>query len=281
MRILVTGADGQLGAALRPQLESRHDIVWTDRDDLDVRDLAGVRAGLLAQRPELILHLAAWTQVDACEQHPDRAYEVNALGTRYVALAAREIGARVLLVSTDYVFDGELGRPYREYDNPAPLNVYGWSKLNAERILAALVPEHIIVRTSGLFGSGGANFPEAILRAAAGEGRLRVVDDQVCRPTYAPHLAEALAAIVAAPQPGSYHVASAGETSWCAFAREILSAAGGDPKRVEPVSSAAWGRPARRPRQSVLDTHAFEMTCGHVLPHWREGLGDFLRQREA
>ncbi len=272
MRLLVTGANGQLGQALRASLEPRHEVLWTDLDDLDVRDLAGVRGFIGEHRPQAVLHLAATTQVDACESRPEATYEINALGTRYVALAAAEAGAELLFVSTDYVFDGRSPRPYLEYDDRAPLNVYGRSKLYAERAVVAILPRHYIVRTSGLFGPGGRNFVEAILAARARGERLRVVRDQFCRPTYAAHLAEALRRIVGSGNYGTYHVASAGETSWFDFARAILAEAGHDPAGIEAITSEALRRPAQRPANSVLDTRAYELTFGHALPNWSEGL---------
>ncbi|MFH1144043.1 MAG: dTDP-4-dehydrorhamnose reductase [Candidatus Eisenbacteria bacterium] len=281
MKILVTGAAGQLGQALRSVLEPRHAVSWTDRDELDVRDLAALRAWVREQRPEAIVHLAARTDVDGCEGQGEIAFEINSLGTRYAALAARESGARLVFLSSDYVFDGAQARPYLEYDDPHPLNVYGWSKVHGERAVRELAGDHFIVRTSGLFACGGCNFPEAILRAA-GEGRaIEVVDDQICRPTYAPHLAEAVGMLLESTCFGTYHVASAGATSWCDFARAILSEAGLDPSLVRPIPSGRLGRPARRPAQSVLDTRAFELTFGRVLPSWREGLGEFFASRGA
>jgi dTDP-4-dehydrorhamnose reductase len=272
MRILVTGAAGQLGRALRPALEPRHAVTWTDLPQLDVCDEDALRAAGRAVRPEAILHLAAWTDVDACEADPERATRINALGTRHAARAAAEVGARLVFLSSDYVFDGRLTRPYREDDAPNPLNAYGRSKLDGEAAVIELAPRHRIVRTSGLFGPGGANFPGAILRARARDGRVRVVADQTCRPTYAAHLAAALASIVeAAGEGGVLHVASAGATSWFDFARAVLRAAGDDPAAVEPIASAALDRRARRPANSVLDTGAYETAFGR-LPHWSEGL---------
>jgi dTDP-4-dehydrorhamnose reductase len=276
MKILVTGADGQLGQALRPVLEPRHKVRWTDLHDLDVCDAADTLAAVRESRPEVILHLAAWTDVDACEAEPERALRVNALGTRHVAQAAAVVGARVVFLSTDYVFDGRLARPYRESDAPNPLNVYGRSKLEGEAAVRSLAARYRIVRTSGLFGPGGRNFPAAILRARARDGRVRVVTDQVCRPTYTGHLVEALAAIVETEADGVLHVASEGATSWYEFARAILRAAGADETAVEPITSAALARPARRPENSVLATQAYETGYGCRLPHWAEGLSEFL-----
>jgi dTDP-4-dehydrorhamnose reductase len=281
MRILVTGAAGQLGRALRPVLEPRHAVRWTDLRDLDICDPESVHAGVRAADPEVILHLAAWTDVDGCEQEPEAAFRVNALGTHHVAQAAAEAGARLVFLSTDYVFDGRREQPYREEDAPHPLNVYGRSKLDAEGTVQALVARHRIVRTSGLFGLGERNFPAAVLRAHARDGRVRVVTDQVCRPTYAGHLADALAAIVASDANGIVHVASAGATSWFEFARAVLRAAGADASAVEPIRSEALGRPARRPANSVLDTAAYESGFGRRLPHWSDGLVEFLAARRS
>jgi dTDP-4-dehydrorhamnose reductase len=262
MKILVTGAAGQLGRALRPVLDPRHAVVWTDLPELDVCDREQVHDAVGRLRPEAILHLAAWTDVDACELSPERTFRINSSGTRLVAQAAAEAGARLLFLSTDYVFDGRLGRPYRETDAPNPLNVYGRSKLDGEEAVRALTPRHTIVRTSGLFGIGGANFPAAILRAHRESGRVRVVTDQVCRPTYAGHLVAALGSILDRDLTGTLHVASAGPTSWFDFARAILAAMGQDESAVEPIRSERLARPARRPANSVLDTQAYETEGG-------------------
>ncbi len=278
MRILVTGANGQLGHALRAALEPRHEVTWTDLEELDVRDLAAVRGLMGAERPQAVLHLAATTQVDACEARPEATHEINALGARYVAIAAAEAGAEMVFISTDYVFNGRAGRPYLEYDDCDPLNVYGLSKLHGERVVAAILPRHYVVRTSGLFGPGGRNFIAAIL-AACGRGEpLRVVRDQICRPTYAEHLAEAIRRLVGSGAYGTYHVASAGEASWYEVARTVLAQAGQAACPIEPISSQDLGRPARRPPYSVLDTRAYELTFGHALPNWKDGLRAYLGQ---
>lgn len=276
MKVLVTGSGGQLGQALRERLGDGHEVIWTDLDELDVRDLPATRELLAESCPDAVLHLAAMTQVDQCEQQPQRAYEVNALGTRYLALAAREVGAELLMISTDYVFDGRAGRAYLEYDDPNPLNAYGRSKFHGERAVQALCPRHYIVRTSGLFGPGGPNFVEAILRAVREKKRLAVVADQVCRPTYADHLAGAVVQIAGSGNYGIYHVASAGETSWAHFARAILSEAGLTRVAVDDITTADLARPAARPAYSVLDTRAFELTFGDALASWRDGLAEYL-----
>ncbi len=272
MKILVTGASGQLGRALRPVLEPRHDVLWTGHEDLDVRDLSALRALTSQEQPEAILHLAAVAQVDACETHPEGAAEVNALGSRYVAIAAREVDAELLLVSTDYVFDGESTRPYAEYDQTHPINVYGRSKLHGERATTSIWGRHYIVRTSGLFGPGGVNFVETIRSLHARDGRVSVVTDQVCRPTYAGDLATAIGHVLGSGAYGTFHISSAGATSWYDLARAVLEECGANPNDVRPTTTRELGRPAPRPAYSVLDTRAFELTFGHVLPHWRNGL---------
>ncbi len=276
MRILVTGSSGQLGTALRAVLERRHEVLWTDMDDLDVRDLSAVREAVASFKPEAILHLAAVTNVDECELRPQLGFEVNSLGTRYVALAAREAGAEMLFVSTDYVFDGLSSEPYLEYDPRRPINQYGRSKVHGERVVETLLDRFYIVRTSGLFGQGGRNFVGAILNGLKSGRSLKVVDDQFCRPTYAPHLAAAIGRIVGSGYHGIYHVASAGETSWFGFAVEVAKAAGLDSGALQPIVSKQLDRPARRPPYSVLDTRAFEVTFGWAIPPWKEGLVECL-----
>ncbi|MBD3235102.1 MAG: dTDP-4-dehydrorhamnose reductase [Candidatus Eisenbacteria bacterium] len=281
MRILVTGSDGQLGQALRAVLEPDHEVLWGDLPDLDVRKPTELRKLALGQRPELILHLAACTDVDLCEREPERAFAVNTRGTRNVALAAREVGARMVFVSSDYVFDGSQSRAYQEYDTPAPLNQYGWSKLHGERAVRDLVPEHCVVRTSGLFGPGGRNFARSIWEAQRRQSVLRVVCDQTCRPTYSRDLASALGSLISGGHLGVFHVASQGAARWCDFARAVVQAAGGEGTRVVEISSDELGRPARRPVHSVLATHVFEELTGGVLPHWREGLAAYIRDLRA
>ena len=281
MKLLVTGAEGQLGRALRASLGAGYDVIWTDLDELDVRDLAGLRDVLAQAGPDVVIHLAAMTQVDACEQQPERAYEVNALGSRFLALAAREIDAELLMISTDYVFGGGARRPYLEYDDPDPINSYGRSKMHGERAVMMLTPKHYVVRTSGLFAPGGANFVTAIERAGRQKPRIEVVADQVCRPTFAAHLADAVAMLAGSGNYGIYHVASAGETSWAEFARAILAEAGLERVTVAEISSDQLNRPARRPAYSVLDTRAFELTFGHALPSWREGLAQYFANAEG
>ncbi|MCU1491532.1 MAG: dTDP-4-dehydrorhamnose reductase, partial [Acidimicrobiaceae bacterium] len=222
--------------------------------------------------PDLVIHPAALTAVDACETDPDRAFAVNAIGTRHLAEASRRVGAHLVYVSTDYVFDGRSERPYREWDTPNPLSVYGMSKLGGERELDASCT---VVRTSWVCGRHGANMAKTVLRLAAGsQGPLRFVDDQRGSPTIASDLASVLVDLAFSRRPGIFHVTNSGTTTWYGFARAVLAAAGLDPDRVEPIATADLvpARPAPRPANSVLDNAALRLSGLPLLPPWEESL---------
>jgi dTDP-4-dehydrorhamnose reductase len=275
--ILLTGASGQLGHELLEAFAGGGDtIVAPSRAALDVADREAVLQVAGQVRPHTIVHAAAWTDVDGCEADPDRAFAVNALGTRHVAEAARLVGARVCYVSTDYVFDGTAGRPYNEWDRPNPLSVYGRSKWGGE---VELSPEDTIVRTSWVCGRWGRNFVKSVLaRAGAGQA-LRVVDDQVGCPTFADDLAGMVRRLVVARLPGLYHVTNQGATSWYRFACDILTAAGLDPATVVPITTAELDppRPAPRPPMSVLDNAALRLGALPLLADHREPLDRLVR----
>jgi dTDP-4-dehydrorhamnose reductase len=255
-RVLVTGAGGQLGQAL---LEVFPDCVAADRGVWDVTDPAPPALGAV----DLVLHAAAWTNVDGAEADPAGAWRANVLGTRH----AVALGAPVVAFSTDYVFDGTKRRPYLESDATAPRSVYGRTKLEAEREVAA----GWIVRTSWLFGWTGANFVRTMLRLGAERDEVAVVDDQVGCPTYVGHLAGAVPHLLELPH-GIWHVAAQGECSWAEFAEAIFAEAG-MPCRVRRITTAELGRPAPRPAYSVLRS---ERPGAPVLPNWREGLRECL-----
>lgn len=273
----MVGAHGQLGQALVAQLGSR--AVWAGgRQELDVRDAAGVARCLLASRPDVVLNASAWNAVDAAETHFDEALAVNAAGPAHLARAARELGALLVHVSTDYVFDGCAGEPYVESARPAPLSLYGVSKLCGEQAVAAAGGEHLIVRTSAVFGRGGSkakggSFVERIL-ARAREGQpLKVVSDQVFSPTYAPDLAAALIALVELEARGLVHVSNSGSCSWHALATAALEQAGIRTPVLE-IGALELKQPARRPAYSVL---ASERSLGlQPLRGWRDALQEFL-----
>lgn len=292
MRVLVTGAGGQLGRDLAVALAGgvapggrrrslygpegpvgvRHtEVVAADHAALAVEDRTAVWQAVKGMRPDVIVHCAAMTDVDGCETDPDRAYRVNGLGTRHVAEAAVATGAHLVYVSTDYVFDGASPRPYLEWDRPAPLSVYGASKLAGED---ECPPGATVVRTSWVCGASGANMVKTALRLAAGEGPLRFVDDQRGSPTFTADLAAALVTLATDRRAGTFHVTNQGETTWYGFVRAVLARAGHDPDRVEPITTAelAPPRPARRPANSVLDNAALRLSGLPLLPDWEDGL---------
>jgi dTDP-4-dehydrorhamnose reductase len=264
VKILITGARGQLGQDLVTAFAG-HDVVALGRDVLDVGDRDSVLQVLGATRPDAVVHSGAWTAVDACESDPDRAFRVNALGTRHVAEGARAVGARVLYVSTDYVFDGTAPRPYHEWDDPNPVSVYGRSKLGGER---ELDPGSTTVRCSWVVGVHGSNMIKTILRLAAEHDQLTFVDDQHGCPTFTDDLARMIRQLVVARLPGTFHVTNQGPTTWFGFARAVIGAAGHDPERVRPCSTSDMVRPAPRPANSVLDNAALRLSGIPLLPDW-------------
>ena len=279
MRCFVTGWDGLLGSSLVPILREAHEVTGIGIADGEITDRALLRARLAAARPEVVVHLAAMTAVDRCETEPAEAFRVNGEGTRRVVEAVREIGARLVALSTDYVFDGAAGRPYRESDPVAPLGVYGKSKLEAERAVATLEGEGTVVRSAWLFGPKGSNFVETILTLLESRETVGVVEDQRGCPTYTPDLARALRTVVERAPGGVFHLAGGESATWYDLAREAVSLAGGDPARIRPVSTEAFGRPAPRPRYSVLDCAKASREMGIRLAPWRDALERFLAGR--
>jgi dTDP-4-dehydrorhamnose reductase len=276
-RVLITGAGGQLGQDLVTALDRPdrgQEIVAADHARLDVGDRDGVMQAITQLHPQVIVHGGAWTAVDACESDPDRAYRVNALGTRHVAEGARLVGAHVVYVSTDYVFDGQSDRPYREWDDPNPLSVYGRSKLGGERELTALLPGATIVRTSWVCGVHGANMVKTILRLAAERPELAFVDDQHGYPTFTEDLARTIVKLAAARLPGLFHVTNQGATTWYQFARDVLEVAGLDPTIVRAIATSDLRppRPAPRPANSRLDNAALRLSGFGLLPDYHEPL---------
>jgi dTDP-4-dehydrorhamnose reductase len=227
-------------------------------------------------RPELVVHAAAYTKVDLAESEADQAFLVNAYGTENVAVACNSVNAAMLYVSTDYVFDGTKTTPYRTWDATNPLSVYGQSKLAGEIAVQQHLTRFYIVRTSWLYGPGGANFVETILRIAGEKTELNVVHDQKGSPTSTITLAEVIAELIATDRWGTYHATDGGDTTWFEFAQEILS---GKEVRVLPVKTEAFPRPAKRPPYSVLDKASLVKTLGRELVPWQEALRKYLKER--
>ena len=252
-----------------------HQVVALARDDLDVTNPSAVRRRMERERPDAVVNCAAWTAVDDAESEEAAATEVNGVGAGIVAAEAAGVGAAVVYPSTDYVFDGTSRRPYIESDRPAPLSAYGRSKLAGEIEVAAAAEEHFIVRSSWLFGAGGGNFVETMLKLAADLGDVVVVRDQIGSPTYTGHLADAIVRLLDGEAYGIHHIAGSDQCSWYEFAVEIFRQAGID-GRVLSCSTDEFPRPAPRPPYSVLGT---ERDYPIVLPDWQEGLASYLRER--
>lgn len=278
MRIIVTGAKGQLGVELMNVLSHSNPILGMDLDNHDITHPHYIDY-LSKFQPGLVLHAAAYTDVDGCENDPHKAFLVNAIGTRNVALACQKSKCAMMYISTDYVFDGAKKEPYDEYDFPNPLSVYGRSKLAGEQYVSTLLDRFYIVRTSWLYGPQGKNFVKTILNLAEKPDKLRVVDDQVGSPTYAPDLALAIAHIIRESWYGVYHVTNQGSVSWHGFAQEILRQKGIE-KEMEAISTKELGRPAPRPANSVLRNYVLELTGLYRMRPWQEALEEFL-QKEA
>ncbi len=277
MRLLVTGAAGMLGQdVVRAAEAAGHVIVGLAREDVNITDAVATEMAIGDAAPDVVIHCAAWTDVDGAETSPARAQDTNATGAGNVAAAAARAGAWIVQISTDYVFDGTKRAPYLESDPASPISVYGSSKLAGEREVAARCPErHTIVRTSWLFGTRGHCFPATIMRLAAERDELTVVDDQVGCPTFTGHLAQGIVDLAEAPTPplGIVHMAAAGSCSWYELAREVVASAG-LACELRAGDTADLARPARRPAYSVLATERGEIVPR--LPDWRQGLAQYM-----
>lgn len=273
MRILITGANGQLGSALKRML-GPEDLVLKDFPEFDLSNPA-CKEQIRQANPDIILHVAAYTHVDQAEREPEKAHTVNAQGTRWMAQAAKAINARLVYVSTDYVFDGTKTSPYHEQDQPHPLNHYGLSKYEGEQAVLTTCPDSLVVRTAWLFGREGNNFVKTVMRLAQERPVLEVVADQRGCPTYAEDLAGALRQLALSELKGICHVTNGGDGSWYEFAQAIVRLTGGTAV-VRPITTAQAGRPAKRPAYSVLSHDRFATHCD-PLPDWQDALTRFLR----
>ena len=274
--ILVTGAAGQVGFELVHLLASLGDVVATDRTTLDLASADAIVAAMRGAKPNLVVNAGAYTAVDRAEEEPAQAHAVNAVAPGVLAEEALRLGAVLVHFSTDYVFDGARTTPYPEDSPTGPLNVYGATKLEGERAIAAVGAHAIVFRTSWVYGLRGKNFLLTIRRLAGERDELRIVSDQRGVPNWSRVLAEATARVVAdglaplAERAGLYHLSSTGEASWHDFAREIVGNAGSP--RIVPITTAEYPLPARRPPYGVLATAKFEATFGFALPDWRDAL---------
>jgi dTDP-4-dehydrorhamnose reductase len=278
MKLLIAGAGGMLGRdVVLAAGNAGHDVVGFGHAELDVTDPASLERKLDLERPGVVINCAAWTDVDGAEEAEEAAFAVNGTGAGNLAAAAAAVGASVVYVSSDYVFDGAKGSPYVESDQPAPLSAYGRTKLAGEEATAAANKRHFVVRSAWLFGIGGGNFVETMLRLADTQNEVLVVRDQVGSPTYTWHLAYGVVRLIEGMEYGIHHMAAAGQCSWYEFAREIFEQAEVECK-VLSGTTEMLGRPAPRPAFSAL---ASQREHAILLPSWQDGLAGYLAQRQA
>jgi dTDP-4-dehydrorhamnose reductase len=298
MRVLLTGAGGQLGIDLARELQGRAQVTAHDRASLDLSDAGAIAARVREARPDVIVNAAAYTAVDRAESDAEAAHAVNAVAPGVLAEEAKRLGALLVHYSTDYVFDGEKKAPYAESDATGPLGVYGRTKLEGERAIAAVGADHVILRTSWVYAPHGKNFMLTMLRLAATQKELRVVDDQRGAPTSSRQLARATLELLSSAdlsrpiaatdlerlraEPGVYHATAEGDTSWFGFAQEIFDRWSKRPgnvfvmPRMIAIATREYPTPARRPANSVLSNAKLERVFGVRLPSWRDGLEEAL-----
>ncbi len=278
-KILVIGSKGMLGRdlveVLRSSLRSDEVFGW-DIDEIDITEENNTVGKIESLQPGMVINVAAYTDVDGCELHEEKAFAINAEGMRHVALGAGRCGAKVVYLSTDYIFDGKKGKPYLEDDPPHPLNVYGRSKLKGEQYVQELVKDALIVRTQWLYGKYGNNFVASILRQAREKELLSVVNDQIGSPTYTPDLSKAISLLIQCEVRGIFHVVNSNLCTWYDYAQRILTLSGIKGVKVLPISSKELSRPAPRPSYSVLDTQKLTRETGMTLRPWFEALKDYL-----
>ena len=279
--ILVTGALGMLGTDLVECLKSdeRNKVLETDIETLDITNLRLVRDTMLDKRPDVIIHCAGYNAVDMAEQQPLQCFDVNVGGTKNIAIFARELKAKMIFISTDYVFDGLKNEPYVATDKTNPLNTYGESKLEGEEIVAMLVENHQIVRTSWLCGIHGPNFIENILDLASRQKTIAVVNDQMGSPTFTFDLAKIISQLIDVDETGIIHATNQGFCSWYEFASLIIEELGLDDIRTKPITSRQFRSMAKRPNYSVLGHERLKSLGLDILPRWEDGLKRYLELR--
>lgn len=277
-KLIVTGANGQLGRAVNQQYarSTEYELINTDVGELDITDVDQVMAFAREARPYAIINCAAYTAVEACENEEDLAFRINAVGARNLSIAAAETGAKLVHISTDYVFDGNGTRPYRETDPTGPQGAYGRTKLAGENFVREFGGRHFIIRTAWLYGDGK-NFVKTMLRLAESHDKVRVVRDQVGSPTSAAELAKAIAYLLPTENYGLFHGTCEGDCSWAQFAEEIFRMAGKS-TAVEGITSEEYGAAVKRPAYSILENYMFKMTTDHMFADWHDALAVYLKE---
>ena len=278
MKILITGSKGQLGLELVKQLKIKglYKIIDTDRDELDIVDIDNVNEFILSSKPDVVINCAAHTAVDLCETDIDNAYKINAIGPRNLAIACEKINAKFVQVSTDYVFDGNIDRPYREDDNTCPNSIYGSSKLMGENFTKEFCSRHFIVRTAWLYGDGN-NFVRTMLKLSETNKEINIVNDQFGSPTSTVDLAKAIIELIHTEHYGTYHGTCEGKCSWYDFAQKIFEISNIDIK-VNPVTSEEYKRLAPRPAYSVLDNFMLKLVGLNSFRNWEDALIEYLNE---
>ena len=274
MKILITGAEGQLGKELQRRLQGT-DYLPTDVKELDITDFAAVMKMVGEYRPDLVIHGAAFTQVDIAEEKVDLAYRVNAIGTQNLAMACRKVDASMVYISTDYVFDGNLNRAYTEIDQTNPLSVYGKTKLAGEVLARQATNKLYVLRTAWLYGEGS-NFVRTMMKLGQERDELQVVNDQYGSPTGTADLAEAVLQLSRTERYGTYHAVNTGVATWYEFACKIFELAGNSRVRVKPVTTQEFFRPALRPAYSPLDSRLLTLALGWQMRPWSEALAEYV-----
>lgn len=276
-KIIVTGANGQLGRAVNLQYadSTEYELINTDVEELDITSIDKVMEFVRDVRPYAVINCAAYTAVDACEKEEDLAFRINALGARNLSIAAGETGAKLMHVSTDYVFDGKGSRPYRETDPTGPQGAYGRTKLAGENFVREFCSRHYIVRTAWLYGDGK-NFVKTMLRLSETNDKVRVVMDQVGSPTSAGELAKAIAYLLPTENYGLFHGTCEGDCSWAEFTKEIFRLAGKSTV-VEAITSEEYGAAAKRPAYSILENYMLKMTTDFMFADWHDAIAEYIR----
>ncbi len=280
MKIMITGGKGMLGCSLQKKINN-HNLIIADIDTVDITNSFQTEVFIKDNKPDVVIHCAAMTNVDACETEIDKAYMVNAVGSSNIASSTHKVGAKLIAISTDYVFDGNNDKPYNEYDKPNPTTIYGKSKFAGEEAIRTHCPNHVIIRTAWLYGFGGPSFVHTMIKLADGsKDEIKVVNDQIGNPTSTNALSDMIMNFINHETIcGTFHVTCEGETSWYGFAKKIFSIKGINQK-VIPCATDEFPRPAKRPKNSSLDKMNLRLHSFLKMPNWEYCLEEFLKEEK-
>jgi len=277
MKIVILGANGQLGNEFKTFLKDKAEIFAFDHKELDILDLSNLINKFFDLSPEVVINCAAYTKVDQAEKEKDFAYQINALGAKNVSFASLKVKAKVIYFSTDYVFDGAKNSPYTELDKPNPLSIYGKSKLFGEEFTKQVNPNHLILRISWLYGINGSNFVKTIVRLAKEKGELKVVNDQIGTPTYTLDVVKQTWKLIQEDSVGLYHSTNIGQTTWFEFAQKIIKQLDLNAK-VLPIKTIEFPALAKRPSFSALENYLLQIENKNIMRNWEEAFNDFINK---